>query len=60
VGPARQLPRAEEGRGAGTVREAGLGRLSRAGSRAGERKRREEEQLGSGCVGGGLVAHLGC
>jgi hypothetical protein len=56
VGPARQLPRAE---GRGSVvrgRDGGLGqalgRFTRGG-KGGE----EEKQLGSGCVGGGLVAH---
>jgi hypothetical protein len=57
VGPARQLPRAEGREEVATLRDGGLGRLARAGARAGEERREGKVQLGLGCVGRWLVAH---
>jgi hypothetical protein len=51
VGPARQLPWAEGRRGVATGREAGLGRVTRAGSCAGKEREEGKVQLGLGCVG---------
>jgi hypothetical protein len=56
VGPARQLPRAEGDVASGRFAAVGWARHW-AGSRAGERRKRKEGQLGSGCLAGGLVAH---